>query len=124
MGDDPLRVGAGSRFGEAIVMRRPQGDVDAVPASGTLDREERGTSASPGWGEARGPGAVKSRSLEGNELHTDIRTAVCQELASDPHVAADDSVVEVSNGDVSLNGTVPSQVQHTEAVAAVQRIGV
>jgi osmotically-inducible protein OsmY len=48
-------------------------------------------------------------------LDTDIRTAVCQELASDPDVAADDIVAGVANGDASLNGTVPSQAQRTEA---------
>ena len=55
-------------------------------------------------------------------MDTDIRTAICQELASDPHVTADDIEVDVSNGDVSLNGTVPSQAQRTEAVAAAQRV--
>ncbi len=57
-----------------------------------------------------------------SELDTDIGTAVCQELASDPHVTADDIEVKVVNGDVSLNGTVPSQAQRTEAVAAAQRV--
>jgi hyperosmotically inducible periplasmic protein len=70
-----------------------------------------------------GPGAVKCRGPEGGSgLDTDTRTAVCQELVSDPDVAADDIVVEVANGDVSLNGTVPSQTQSTEAVTAAQRV--
>jgi hypothetical protein len=45
-----------------------------------------GTSDSSRWGDARGPGAVQCRSPEGSELDTDIRTAVCQQLLSDPHV--------------------------------------
>jgi len=40
---------------------------------------------------------------------TDIRAAVYEELVTDPLIDADDIVVEVFNGDVSLEGTVPSQ---------------
>ncbi len=35
---DPLRADAGSRFGEADRMRRPQGGLDAVTGSGTIGR--------------------------------------------------------------------------------------
>ena len=38
-----------------------------------------------------------------------IRAAVYEELVTDPLIDADDIVVEVFNGDVSLDGTVPSQ---------------
>jgi len=55
-------------------------------------------------------------------LDTAIRTAVCQELASNPDVAADDIVAGVANGDVSLNRTVPSQARRTEAVTAAPRV--
>jgi len=42
-GAESLRVGAGSRLGEAIAKRRPQGGLDAVPASWTI--ESRGKMA-------------------------------------------------------------------------------
>ena len=37
-----LRVDAASRFGEADRMRRPQGDLDAVAGSWTIERKEDG----------------------------------------------------------------------------------
>jgi hypothetical protein len=52
----------------------------------------------------------------------DIRAAVHKELMTDPLVEAHDIVVEVFDGQVSLNGTVPSQDQSSKAVAAAQRV--
>src|SRR5713101_4991817 len=53
----------------------------------------------------------------------DIREAVSAELEFDPLVDdADIHVVNV-NGDVALNGTVPSYPQYLEATAAAQRVG-
>jgi osmotically-inducible protein OsmY len=53
----------------------------------------------------------------------DIREAVDAELEFDPLVDdADVHVVNV-NGDVALNGTVPSYPQYLEAAAAAQRVG-
>ena len=52
----------------------------------------------------------------------DIEAAVHEELASDPLLDADDIVVEVVDGAVSLTGTVPSQAQHAEAAAAARRV--
>ena len=53
----------------------------------------------------------------------DIRDAVDAELKFDPLVDdADIHVVNV-NGDVALNGTVPSYPQYLEAAAATQRVG-
>ena len=53
----------------------------------------------------------------------DIREAVNAELNFDPLVDdADIHVVNV-NGDVALNGTVPSYPQYLEAAAAAQRVG-
>ena len=51
----------------------------------------------------------------------DIRAAVHEELVADPRIDADDIVVEIFNGEVSLNGTVPSQAQHSEATVAARR---
>src|SRR6266851_6890087 len=52
----------------------------------------------------------------------DIREAVNAELEFDPLVDdADIHVVNV-NGDVALNGTVPSYPQYLEAAAATQRV--
>jgi len=52
----------------------------------------------------------------------DIRAAVYEELVTDPLIDADDIEVEVFNGAVMLNGTVPSQAQRSEAPAAAQRV--
>jgi osmotically-inducible protein OsmY len=53
----------------------------------------------------------------------DIREAVNAELNFDPLV--DDAYIHVVNvnGDVALNGTVPSYPQYLEAAAAAQRVG-
>src|SRR5215472_7532810 len=53
---------------------------------------------------------------------TNIEAAVQKELVSDPLVDAHDIVVEVIDGAVSLTGTVPSQAQRAEAVAAAKRV--
>ncbi len=52
----------------------------------------------------------------------DIRDAVQRELSYDPLV--DDSGISVKNinGDVALNGTVPSYPQYLEAAAAARRV--
>src|SRR5215472_4298882 len=52
----------------------------------------------------------------------DIREAVEAELDFDPLVDAADITVRNINGDVALNGTVPSYPQYREAGAAAQRI--
>jgi osmotically-inducible protein OsmY len=53
---------------------------------------------------------------------TDIRTAVEAELKFDPRVDDADIHVMNMNGDVALNGTVPSYPQYLEAAAATQRV--
>jgi osmotically-inducible protein OsmY len=53
---------------------------------------------------------------------TDIREAVEAELKFDPHVDDADIHVMNMNGDVALNGTVPSYPQYLEAAAATQRV--
>jgi osmotically-inducible protein OsmY len=53
---------------------------------------------------------------------TDIRTAVEAELKFDPQVDDADVHVVNMNGDVALNGTVPSYPQYLEAAAATQRV--
>ena len=53
----------------------------------------------------------------------DIREAVEAELRYDPLIdPADISVMNI-NGDVALNGTVPSYPQYLEAAVAAQRVG-
>jgi osmotically-inducible protein OsmY len=52
----------------------------------------------------------------------DIREAVQKELDFDPLVDADDITVKNMNGDVALNGTVPSYPQYREAVTATKRV--
>jgi osmotically-inducible protein OsmY len=53
---------------------------------------------------------------------TDIREAVEAELIFDPLVNADNVTVKNINGDVGLNGTVPSYPQYLEAAAAARRV--
>jgi osmotically-inducible protein OsmY len=53
---------------------------------------------------------------------TDIRTAAEAELKFDPRVDDADIHVMNMNGDVALNGTVPSYPQYLEAAAATQRV--
>ena len=53
---------------------------------------------------------------------SNIEAAVQQELAGDPLLDANDIVVEVNGGAVSLTGTVPSQAQHAEAATAARRV--
>ena len=55
-------------------------------------------------------------------MDRDIRAAVHEALVADPRINADDIVVEVFDGDVTLNGTVPSQAQCSEAAAAARRV--
>jgi len=52
----------------------------------------------------------------------DIREDVEAELTFDPLVDATDITVKNINGDVALNGTVPSYPQYQEAAAAAQRV--
>src|SRR5438045_4435388 len=53
----------------------------------------------------------------------DIRDAVELELSYDPLVDISDITVKNINGEVALNGTVPSYPQYLEAAAAAQRVG-
>ena len=53
---------------------------------------------------------------------TDIREAVEAELNFDPRVNTADITVRNMNGEVALNGTVPSYPQYLEAAAAAQRV--
>src|SRR5271155_5638689 len=52
----------------------------------------------------------------------DIRTAVEGELSYDPLVDDSDISVKNLNGDVALNGSVPSYPQYLEAAAAARRV--
>jgi osmotically-inducible protein OsmY len=53
----------------------------------------------------------------------DVREAVEAELDFDPRVDATDIAVKNMNGEVALNGTVPSYPQYLQAAAAAQRVG-
>jgi osmotically-inducible protein OsmY len=53
----------------------------------------------------------------------DVRAAVFEELRVDPLIDTGDIEVKVFGGDVSLNGTVPSQAQRSEAAVAARRAG-
>ena len=52
----------------------------------------------------------------------DTRAAVQAELTFDPLVDATDITVRNMNGEVALNGTVPSYPQYLEAAAAAERV--
>jgi osmotically-inducible protein OsmY len=53
----------------------------------------------------------------------EIRDGVARELSYDPAVDASDISVKNINGDVALNGTVPSYPQYLEAATAARRVG-
>jgi osmotically-inducible protein OsmY len=53
---------------------------------------------------------------------TDVREAVESELIFDPLVDETNITVKNINGEVALNGTVPSYPQYVEAAAAAQRV--
>jgi osmotically-inducible protein OsmY len=55
-------------------------------------------------------------------MDRDIRAAVYQELDTDRLIDAADIEVEVVNGEVSLNGTVPGHDQRVAAAAAARRV--
>jgi osmotically-inducible protein OsmY len=57
------------------------------------------------------------------DTSSDIRAAVYEELRVDPLIDTDDIEVELLNGDVLLNGTVPTQAQCSEAAVAAHRVG-
>jgi osmotically-inducible protein OsmY len=65
------------------------------------------------------PSAEKDRHMSRTK---NIREAVEAELTVDPLVDATNITVQSSNGDVALNGTVPSYPQYLEAAAAAQRV--
>jgi osmotically-inducible protein OsmY len=52
----------------------------------------------------------------------DVREAVEAELSFDPLIDPADIAVRNMNGEVALNGTVPSYPQYLEAAAATQRV--
>jgi osmotically-inducible protein OsmY len=52
----------------------------------------------------------------------DIRESVEDELTFDPLVDASNVTVKNINGEIALNGTVPSYPQYLEAAAAAQRV--
>ena len=52
----------------------------------------------------------------------DVRAAVEAELGFDPRVDAKHITVRNINGEVALNGTVPSYPQYLEAAAAARRV--
>ncbi len=52
----------------------------------------------------------------------DVREAVEAELSYDPLVDSADITVKNLNGEVALNGTVPSYPQYVEAAAAARRV--
>jgi hypothetical protein len=52
----------------------------------------------------------------------DVREAVRKKLELDPLIDASGITVKNMNGDVALNGTVPSYPQYLEAAAAARRV--
>ena len=56
------------------------------------------------------------------QMTKDIREAVQKELEFDPLVDANSITVKNMNGDVALNGTVPSYPQYLEAADATRRV--
>jgi osmotically-inducible protein OsmY len=80
----------------------------------------RGTIAPP---DDRGPAMAPSKDNRDPVQKTkDIREAVGKELDFDPRIDAAGITVKNMNGDVALNGTVPSYPQYLEAAAAARRV--
>src|SRR5580658_2092898 len=65
------------------------------------------------------PATGRTRSMSQTK---DIRDAVERELSYDPLVDGSDISVKNINGDVALNGTVPSYPQYLGAAAAARRV--
>src|ERR1051325_2733031 len=74
-----------------------------------------------GQGAGRPPHPVRRDTGMGTTK--DIRDAVNAELKYDPLVDDADIHVVNMNGDVAINGTVPSYPQYLEAAAAARRVG-
>jgi osmotically-inducible protein OsmY len=55
-------------------------------------------------------------------MDRDIRAAVYEQLDADPLIDADNIEVEVVNDEVSLNGSVSSQDQRSQAATAARRV--
>jgi hypothetical protein len=58
----------------------------------------------------------------GKSKSKDIRDAVIDDLTFDPDVDASDIIVEHSDGEVVLEGSVPSYPQYVEAAAVASRV--
>jgi BON domain len=58
----------------------------------------------------------------GKSKSKDIRDAVIDDLTFDPDVDASDIIVEHSDGEVVLAGSVPSYPQYVEAAAVASRV--
>jgi osmotically-inducible protein OsmY len=73
----------------------------------------------------RGGNSPVSSTQKGRESMTktkDVREAVEAEFSFDPVIDPADIAVRNLNGEVALNGTVPSYPQYLEAAAAAQRV--
>src|SRR5215469_522950 len=102
----------------------PSGGCDGQSRGAVMKRTlSRGwRSAWCAWRTADPGNARNARKVSRMGTDTNIEAAVQKELDSDPLVDAHDIVVEVTDGAVSLTGTVPSQAQQDEAAAAARRV--
>jgi len=74
------------------------------------------------WSGGKPPPLTRHGRVQAVGKTKDIREAVEAELGFDPLVDSADIAVRDINGDVALNGTVPSYPQYLEAAAAAQRV--
>jgi osmotically-inducible protein OsmY len=75
-----------------------------------------------GWRKSSGNPPPATEGIREMTRTQDIRDAVERELIYDPLVDASDITVKNINGDVALNGTVPSYPQYQAAAAAARRV--
>ena len=108
----------------SALTRRPQPVVRTIGWWPWVDPAgERGKDSSRRLVAGRGTWPWHRKSpREAVQKTKDIREAVQKELEFDPLVDASGITVKNMNGDVALNGTVPSYPQYLQAAAAAKRV--
>src|SRR6516164_5087646 len=113
----PCRCAGRTTIGPAVVVSIERANITRAIAAFTIARMSDGLVTS---------GRSAASAQEGHTgmgTTKDIREAVNAELKFDPLVDDADIHVVNANGNVALNGTVPSYAQYLEAAAAAQRVG-
>jgi osmotically-inducible protein OsmY len=120
------RLLAGRRMRErgSARVRRPTAVVRTTGWGPWVDPggRRRGRSATESLVAGRGLAVAPKSPRQAVQMNKDIREAVQKELEFDPLVDATGITLKNMNGDVALNGTVPSYPQYLQAAAAARRV--